>query len=78
MLLVSNGIEIERVNKVLSEIEASFARNRTMEEIKQLVLTRSKTYLPLSANSARSVDVESERRKDLIGHYVLRLAVCRS
>jgi DNA primase large subunit len=63
---------------VLAEIEACLVRNRTFEEMKVVLAPRIKTYLPLSSNTAKNIDVDAERRKDLIGHYVLRLAFCRS
>jgi hypothetical protein len=35
-------------------------------------------YLQLNANTARNADTDSQRRKDHLGHFVLRLAFCRS
>ena len=63
---------------VLAEIESCSVRNRTFQETAAIVAPRLKQYLPLSSNTARNVDTEAERRKDHIGHYVLRLAFCRS
>ncbi|KAJ7285907.1 eukaryotic and archaeal DNA primase, large subunit-domain-containing protein [Mycena rebaudengoi] len=56
--------------RVLAEIESSAARNRTWDE--------TKTYLPLKASTAHGVDRDSQRRVDHLGHFVLRLAFCRS
>lgn len=63
---------------VLAEIESCAVRNRSWEETKNLVGTRMKQYLPLSSNTARNTDLDRERRKDYISHYVLKLAFCRS
>lgn len=63
---------------MLADIESAQARNKGFEEIKQIVGDRAKTYMPLSSDTARSIDVESERKKDQYSHFVLRLAFCRS
>lgn len=36
-----------------------------------------KKYLLLNANSNEGADLDSERRKDHVSHFVLRLAFCR-
>ncbi|KAG6891692.1 hypothetical protein C0992_010095 [Termitomyces sp. T32_za158] len=64
--------------RILAEIESSAARNRTWEELKTVTSAQCLKYLPLHATSAKTVDRDSERRKDHLGHYVLRLAFCRS
>ncbi|KAG5724621.1 DNA primase large subunit [Termitomyces sp. T112] len=64
--------------RILAEIESSAARNRSWEELKTVTNAQCLKYLPLHATSAKSVDRDSERRKDHLGHYVLRLAFCRS
>ncbi|KAK7693362.1 hypothetical protein QCA50_002930 [Cerrena zonata] len=64
--------------RVLAEIESSFVRNRTWDELKNVTQNQSEKYLPLNSRTALTVDRDSERRKDHIGHYVLRLAFCRS
>ncbi|KAG6813433.1 hypothetical protein H0H92_011130 [Tricholoma furcatifolium] len=64
--------------RILAEIESSAARNRTWEELKTVTNAQCLKYLPLHASSARTVDRDSERKKDHLGHHVLRLAFCRS
>ncbi|KAF9246220.1 DNA primase large subunit [Melanogaster broomeanus] len=65
--------------RILAEIESSFARNRSWDELKNVTEAQLKKYLPLSSNSAAAtVDVELQRRRDHLGHFVLRLAFCRS
>ena len=65
--------------KVLAEIESSQARNRSYAEMRDAVTAAAKKYLPLSANTAgRSTDLQLERTKDHVSHFVLRLAFCRS
>ena len=36
-----------------------------------------KKYLSLSSNSHKDVDLDGERRRDHVSHFVLRLAFCR-
>jgi DNA primase large subunit len=64
--------------RVLAEIESSFVRNRSWDDLKTVTEAQCIKYLPLNANTARHVDTESQRRKDHLGHFVLRLAFCRS
>lgn len=65
--------------KVLAEIESSQARNRTYAETRDAVNATAKRLLPLNANTAiKSADLLSERLKDHVSHFVLRLAFCRS
>ncbi|OBZ75528.1 DNA primase large subunit [Grifola frondosa] len=64
--------------RVLAEIESSFARNRSYDELKTVTLEQCKKYLPLNSSTAIAVDRDAERRKDHVGHFVLRLAFCRS
>ncbi|KAF8447622.1 DNA primase, large subunit [Boletus edulis BED1] len=64
--------------RVLAEIESSFARNRSWEELKTVTDAQCKKYLPLNSNTALTVNLEEQRRNDHIGHFVLRLAFCRS
>ncbi|KAG8217804.1 DNA primase, large subunit [Butyriboletus roseoflavus] len=64
--------------RVLAEIESSFARNRSWDELKSVTDTQCKKYLPLNSNTAITVHLEDQRRNDHLGHFVLRLAFCRS
>ncbi|KAM0790747.1 hypothetical protein ACM66B_004599 [Microbotryomycetes sp. NB124-2] len=64
--------------RLLADIEAAQARNKSFEELKTIVLDRSRKYLPLSSNTAKSANLDGERQKDLYSHFVLRLAFCRS
>ncbi|KAF8844572.1 DNA primase, large subunit [Paxillus ammoniavirescens] len=64
--------------RILAEIESSFARNRSWDELKNVTQTQCNKYLPLSSNTATLVDTEAQRRSDHLGHFVLRLAFCRS
>jgi DNA primase large subunit len=63
---------------VLSEIESCHARNRPFEELKEITKMQCEKHVPLDHNSAITKDRDSQRRKDIIGHFVLRLAFCRS
>ncbi|KAJ7709969.1 eukaryotic and archaeal DNA primase, large subunit-domain-containing protein [Mycena rosella] len=64
--------------RILAEIESSAARNRTWEETKTVTATQCEKYLPLKSSTAVGADRESQRRTDHLGHFVLRLAFCRS
>lgn len=68
--------------RVLAEIESSQARNRSYVEMREVVNAQTKRYLPLSATTASGMsggpDVEAERMKDHVSHFVLRLAFCRT
>ncbi|KAJ7097988.1 eukaryotic and archaeal DNA primase, large subunit-domain-containing protein [Mycena belliarum] len=64
--------------RILAEIESSAARNRTWEETKTVTATQCEKYLPLKSSNAVGADRESQRRIDHLGHFVLRLAFCRS
>lgn len=66
--------------RVLAEIESCFARNRTFKEMQSVILENVCTkYLELSrTTTADHKPLDLERRKDHIGHFVLRLAFCRS
>ncbi|CCM02355.1 uncharacterized protein FIBRA_04450 [Fibroporia radiculosa] len=64
--------------RLLAEIESSFARNRTYDELKDHILPQCEKYIPLNSTAAKHVDTDAQRRKDHIGHFILRLAFCRS
>ncbi|KAJ3562332.1 hypothetical protein NP233_g9648 [Leucocoprinus birnbaumii] len=63
--------------RVLAEIESSLARNRSLEELKTITYEQAMKYVPLRTTN-NAADIEEERRKDHLGHFVLRLAFCRS
>lgn len=67
---------IDRLH-ILSEIEASFVRNRTPQELRTVLKKKCDTYMSLKEEKDPGLRNE-ERRKDHISHYVLRLAFCRS
>lgn len=67
--------------RILSEIEASYVRNRSYDELKAIVKAQQAKYMTMTASSDQKEAVrktEVERRKDHISHFVLRLAFCRS
>ncbi|GBE81991.1 DNA primase large subunit [Sparassis latifolia] len=64
--------------RILAEIESSFVRNRPYAELTTVTLEQCKKYLPLNSSTAISVDRDAERKKDHVGHFVLRLAFSRS
>lgn len=63
--------------RVLSHIESLSHRSLPYAQFSAAVQTYLKQYLPLSSNTARSANLDEERRGDEIGHWVLRLAFCR-
>lgn len=65
-------------SSVLAEVEACAIRARSFEDTKTAILARCKDYLPLSSSTKQTGDLDAERRKDHYGHFVLRLAFCRS
>ena len=64
---------------VLKAIESALLRNRTEAELMTIVKDMLFKYLPFSSTIAfkQGADVDTERRKDHISHYILRLAYCR-
>ncbi|KAN0123794.1 DNA primase large subunit [Russula decolorans] len=63
---------------ILSEIESCYARNRPFEELKKITKSQCEKHVPLDHNSASTKPRDDQRRKDITGHFVLRLAFCRS
>lgn len=63
--------------RVLSHIESLSHRSLPYSQVANGIATYSKMHLPLSSNTARNVNLDEERRRDEIGHWVLRLAFCR-
>lgn len=78
MTMMGDGPCIGAITTVLADIEALLARSRPIDEISKVIQPRLKQYLPLSSNTAVRENLDEERRKDHIGHFVLRLAFCRS
>ncbi|EPT06137.1 DNA primase large subunit [Fomitopsis schrenkii] len=64
--------------RILAEIESSFVRNRPWDELMKITEAQCGKYLQLNSNSAHTLGLDAQRRKDHVGHYVLRLAFCRS
>ncbi|BEI91672.1 uncharacterized protein CcaverHIS019_0404920 [Cutaneotrichosporon cavernicola] len=64
--------------RVLTYLEALQQRSLPPAQLSSTLAAYLKQHLPLSANTARSADLDGERRLDAIGHWVLRLAFCRS
>lgn len=64
--------------RVLAEIESCYARNRPFDELKEITHLQCEKHIPLDHNSATTKDRDAQRRKDTTGHFVLRLAFCRS
>jgi DNA primase large subunit len=64
--------------RILAEIESSFARNRQYTELKDALKPHLEKYLKLNSRTAGTVDLDAERKKDHVSHFVLRLAFCRS
>jgi hypothetical protein len=64
--------------RILSYIESLQHRSLPYAQFQTQLAAYLKQHLPLASNTARSVNLEAERRADEIGHWVLRLAFCRS
>ncbi|KAG6905759.1 hypothetical protein DXG01_000859 [Tephrocybe rancida] len=60
--------------RTLAEIESSAAQNRTWEEMKTVTNDQCLKYLPLHATSAKTMGRDTQRKKDHLGRFVLRLA----
>jgi DNA primase large subunit len=63
--------------RVLSHIESLTHRSLPYAQLQPAIAAHLKQHLPLSSSTARNVNTEEERRRDEIGHWVLRLAFCR-
>ncbi len=64
--------------RVLTYLEALQQRSLPPAQLSATLATYLKQHLPLSSNTARTADLDAERRLDAIGHWVLRLSFCRS
>lgn len=62
---------------VLAEIEAAHIRNLP-QGIKQVVDAQCEKYLQLHSTGESNADLDAERKKDHVSHFILRLAFCRS
>jgi DNA primase large subunit len=63
--------------RVLAHIESLSHRSLPYPQLIAGISAYAKQHLPLGSNSARNADIAGERRRDEIGHWVLRLAFCR-
>ncbi|WWC68054.1 uncharacterized protein I206_101973 [Kwoniella pini CBS 10737] len=64
--------------RVLSQIESLSHRSLPFAQLQSSITNYTKQHLLLSSNTARNANLDEERRKDEIGHWVLRLSFCRS
>lgn len=62
---------------VLTQIHSLSDRSLPPAQYRDLVSSSVKQNLHLSSNTARNVKLDDERRRDEVGHWVLRLAFCR-
>ncbi|PVU99464.1 hypothetical protein BB559_000708 [Furculomyces boomerangus] len=65
--------------KVLKEVELAYIRGPTTEQIQKRIIEVSTKYLPLSGRKHKPINVlVSERRKDYVSHFILRLSFSRT
>ncbi|KAI4527527.1 DNA primase, large subunit [Schizophyllum commune Loenen D] len=64
--------------RILAEIEACAARNRSWEETKTVIDNQCRKYMDLDSNTVSIDKRDAQRRRDQLGHFVLRLAFCRT
>ncbi|CZR68956.1 related to DNA primase large chain [Phialocephala subalpina] len=60
--------------RVLAELEACSFRNKSPSETAEHMKPLLQKYLPLSATSSGSSNLQAERQKDHYSHFILRLA----
>ncbi|ODO08615.1 DNA primase large subunit [Cryptococcus wingfieldii CBS 7118] len=64
--------------RVLSYIESLSHRSLQYTQFASQLDKYSKTHIPLASSTAKNENLDDQRRRDEIGHWVLRLAFCRS
>ncbi|WVQ83184.1 hypothetical protein IAT38_005323 [Cryptococcus sp. DSM 104549] len=64
--------------RVLAHIESLSQRSLPPAQFHSAIAAYGKEHLPLSSNTAKNVNLDEERRRDEIGHWVLRLSFSRS
>ncbi|KIH58777.1 Eukaryotic-type DNA primase, large subunit [Ancylostoma duodenale] len=73
-----DDIAIERVKalKVVEDVKERYTWGSN--EFKVAMTRELSKVMPIAAGTCMAVDVEQARRRDVIGHFILRLAFCRS